>query len=184
VWARRKAVRFDSLADRSVGLLAPRCCAAHLRFASSPLLANIYLHPLDQELEKRELSFVRYADDIAIFCSSERSAARVKESVIEWIEKHLKLEVNREKSGHGPSDQSGLLGFRLQKDGQIGIAPKSIAALNPNSGIGNDEMAQDAGIDGRKGTQRCTKSASRRVNERADAQQVAPDRGSRYRSSG
>ena len=33
----------------------------------SPLLANIYLNPLDQELERRGLSFVRYADDIAIF---------------------------------------------------------------------------------------------------------------------
>ena len=33
----------------------------------SPLLANIYLDPLDKELERREVSFVRYADDIAIF---------------------------------------------------------------------------------------------------------------------
>ncbi|WP_416368023.1 reverse transcriptase domain-containing protein, partial [Staphylococcus aureus] len=37
----------------------------------SPLLANIYLDPLDKELETRELSFVRYADDIAIFAASE-----------------------------------------------------------------------------------------------------------------
>jgi RNA-directed DNA polymerase len=29
----------------------------------SPLLANIYLHALDQELERRGLSFCRYADD-------------------------------------------------------------------------------------------------------------------------
>lgn len=31
----------------------------------SPLLANIYLDPLDKELEQRGLSFVRYADDRA-----------------------------------------------------------------------------------------------------------------------
>ncbi len=95
----------------------------------SPLLANIYLDPLDKELERRGLSFVRYADDIAIFTSSERSAQRVLESVIRWIEKHLKVPVNRDKSGSGPTDQSSLLGFRLYSDGRIGVAPKSIQRM-------------------------------------------------------
>jgi RNA-directed DNA polymerase len=95
----------------------------------SPLLANIYLDPLDKELENRGLAFVRYADDIAIFASSQRSAERIYESVVKWIEKHLKVEVNREKSGSGPCDQSGLLGFRLYSDGRIGVAPKAIAKL-------------------------------------------------------
>ena len=36
----------------------------------SPLLGNIYLDPLDQELEKRGLSFCRYADDCNIYVSS------------------------------------------------------------------------------------------------------------------
>jgi RNA-directed DNA polymerase len=95
----------------------------------SPLLANIYLDPLDKELEKRGLSFVRYADDIAIFVASPRSAERVRESIIAWIEQHLKLEVNRAKSGSGPSDQSALLGFRLYADGRIGVAPKAIERM-------------------------------------------------------
>lgn len=95
----------------------------------SPLLANIYLHPLDLELEKRGLSFVRYADDIAIFCASERAAARVAESVIAWIERELKLPVNRDKSGHGPSDGTSLLGFRLETDGTIRPAPQSVERL-------------------------------------------------------
>ena len=51
----------------------------------SPLLANIYLDPLDKELEQRGLSFVRYAADLAIFVKSERSAERVLNSVIAWI---------------------------------------------------------------------------------------------------
>jgi group II intron reverse transcriptase/maturase len=95
----------------------------------SPLLANIYLDPLDQELEQRGLSFVRYADDIAIFVASPRAVERVKASVIAWIEQHLKVEVNRDKSGSGPSDQSSLLGFRLYADGRIGVAPKTITRL-------------------------------------------------------
>jgi retron-type reverse transcriptase len=47
----------------------------------SPLLANIYLDQLDKELERRELSFCRYADDITVYVSSERSAKRVLESL-------------------------------------------------------------------------------------------------------
>jgi hypothetical protein len=48
-------------------------------------------------------------DDIAIFASSQRSAERILESVVKWLNKELKLEVNRTKSGAGPTEQSGLL---------------------------------------------------------------------------
>jgi RNA-directed DNA polymerase len=95
----------------------------------SPLLANLYLDPLDKELEKRGLSFVRYADDLTIFVSSPRSAERVLASITEWIEKHLKVPVNREKSGGGPSETSALLGYRIQADGTIVIAPKSLERM-------------------------------------------------------
>jgi RNA-directed DNA polymerase len=95
----------------------------------SPLLANIYLDPLDKELEKRGVSFVRYADDIAIFAGSQRSAERIYEGVVAWIEKYLKLEVNREKSGVGPSGDSSLLGFRIQGNGSVGVSPKAVNKL-------------------------------------------------------
>lgn len=95
----------------------------------SPVLANICLDPLDKELESRGVSFVRYADDIAIFASSQRSAERIYERIVNWIEKNLKLEVNREKSGVGPSGESSLLGFRINEEGRIGVSPKSITKL-------------------------------------------------------
>ena len=96
----------------------------------SPLLANIYLDPLDKELEKRGHSFVRYADDIAIFTSSQRSAERIYERIVAWIEKNLKLEVNRDKSGFGPTGESeGLLGFRIMPEGEIRVSPKSLKRL-------------------------------------------------------
>jgi RNA-directed DNA polymerase len=95
----------------------------------SPLLANIYLDPLDRELEKRGVSFVRYADDIAIYASSPRAAQRILASVSGWIEKNLKVPVNRQKSGSGPTDESSLLGFRLYADGRIGVSPKAIERM-------------------------------------------------------
>ena len=94
----------------------------------SPLLANIYLDALDKELENRGLSFVRYADDLNIYVGSERSAQRVYERIVHWIEKHLGLEVNRDKSGTGRPWQRKFLGFRIGEDGQINISPASLAA--------------------------------------------------------
>jgi RNA-directed DNA polymerase len=63
----------------------------------SPLLSNVYLDLLDQELQRRGVAFVRYADDIAIFAGSQQAAERIYESVVQWLRKHLKLEVNTEK---------------------------------------------------------------------------------------
>jgi RNA-directed DNA polymerase len=91
----------------------------------SPLLANLYLDALDKEMEKRELSFVRYADDVAIYVTSERSAKRVLESLTTWIERHLKLRVNREKSGAGLTGKRKLLGFRITVEGDIEVAKES-----------------------------------------------------------
>jgi len=75
------------------------------------------------------VSFVRYADDIAIYASSQRSAERIKENVIKWLSKELKLEVNRAKSGAGPTEQSGLLGFRIDQEGKIAVGNKAIQRL-------------------------------------------------------
>ena len=42
----------------------------------SPLLGNVMLNELDKELERRGHEFVRYADDMLIFCKSLRAAER------------------------------------------------------------------------------------------------------------
>jgi group II intron reverse transcriptase/maturase len=92
----------------------------------SPLLANIYLDPLDRELESRGLSHVRYADDCNIYVSSEAAAARVLASVIRWIERHLRLRVNHTKSGSGPCQGRKFLGFSLSGEGVVEVAAKSV----------------------------------------------------------
>lgn len=79
----------------------------------SPLLSNILLNELDQELEKRGLRFVRYADDCIIFVKSEFAARRVMRSVTRYIEEILGLTVNTTKSKViKPSDPTfKFLGF-------------------------------------------------------------------------
>jgi len=64
----------------------------------SPLLSNIILTELDNELEKRGLRFVRYADDFSIFVKSKRAAHRVKRNITEFVETKLHLKVNETKT--------------------------------------------------------------------------------------
>src|SRR6056297_352925 len=82
----------------------------------SPLLANILLDDLDQELEKREHSFARYADDFVILCRSPRAANRVMKSVTRYIERRLKLIVNQTKSQVCELAQATFLGFTIVKN--------------------------------------------------------------------
>ena len=77
----------------------------------SPLLSNIVLDELDKELEKRGLCFVRYADDCVIFVGSKRAGSRVMGSISRFIEKKLRLKVNREKSAVGRPWERKYLGF-------------------------------------------------------------------------
>ena len=91
----------------------------------SPLLSNIVLDELDQELEKRGLEFCRFADDCNIFVKSQKAAKRVMEKVSQFIEKKLKLKVNQEKSQVALSDKVKFLGFTVV-NGTIAIAHKAL----------------------------------------------------------
>jgi group II intron reverse transcriptase/maturase len=92
----------------------------------SPLLSNIVLDELDKELERRGLSFARYADDCNIFVKSIRSAERVMQSLTGFIEGKLKLKVNREKSGVRRCDRVKFLGHTVETNGKTRIADASL----------------------------------------------------------
>lgn len=64
----------------------------------SPVLANVLLNELDQLLDSRGIKFVRYADDMVIFCGSEKAAERILANVTSFIEKKLFLKVNTDKT--------------------------------------------------------------------------------------
>jgi RNA-directed DNA polymerase len=92
----------------------------------SPLLANIYLDALDRELERRGHRFCRYADDCNVYVGSQAAAERTLRSLQGWIQKHLRLEVNAAKSGTGRVWERKFLGFRLDREKRIGVAPESV----------------------------------------------------------
>lgn len=98
----------------------------------SPLLSNIMLNELDHELETRGHRFVRYADDMVIFCKSRKSANRTLENILPYIEEKLFLKVNRTKTVVGDIGKVKFLGFAFYKVKgvtRIRIHPKSVAKM-------------------------------------------------------
>jgi len=82
----------------------------------SPLLSNIVLDELDQELARRGHRFVRYADDCNIYVRSERAGQRVMASVVKFIEGRMRLVVNAAKSAVARPEERHFLGFRLRRE--------------------------------------------------------------------
>ncbi len=111
------------------GLVEQRTAGTPQGSPLSPLLSNIVLDELDKELESRGLSFCRYADDCNIFVGSRKAGERVLASITVFIEKRLKLKVNREKSGVRRCSDVKFLGYTLLPDGKIRVADKSIDRL-------------------------------------------------------
>jgi RNA-directed DNA polymerase len=98
----------------------------------SPLLANIYLNPLDWLMEQAGLQMVRYADDMVVLCRDIEMASRAMEKLQEWMEA-AGLELNGQKTRVVDMAQVGnhfdFLGYRFWrgKGGNLRrfIRPKS-----------------------------------------------------------
>lgn len=84
----------------------------------SPLLANIYLHPLDQLLDGQNIPFARYADDIVILVKSEEQAHQILEVVRNWMSQ-AQLELHPEKTRIVDMAQNDtyfdFLGYRFKR---------------------------------------------------------------------
>jgi RNA-directed DNA polymerase len=97
----------------------------------SPLLANIYLHPLDCQMEQKGYRMVRYADDFVVLCRSAEQAQAALAEVKAWVEANG-LSLNAEKTHVGDCRQEGqgfeFLGYRFEA-GRRWVRKKSLKAL-------------------------------------------------------
>jgi RNA-directed DNA polymerase len=95
----------------------------------SPLLSNLMLDVLDKELEKRGHRFVRYADDCNIYVRSQRAGERVLAGVERFLEKRLKLKINKAKSAVAKPSVRKFLGFSFTggQEPRRRIAPQALA---------------------------------------------------------
>jgi RNA-directed DNA polymerase len=97
----------------------------------SPLLANLYLHPLDLLMEQNGWHMVRYADDFVILCRTEAEARAALRQVEAWVAENG-LTLHPDKTRIGDSRQPGqgfeFLGYRFEAGRRL-VRKKSLKAL-------------------------------------------------------
>jgi RNA-directed DNA polymerase len=97
----------------------------------SPLLANLYLHPLDLLMEESGRRMVRYADDFVILCRTEAEALAALRQVAAWVAANG-LTLHPDKTRVGDSGQPGqgfdFLGYRFEAGRRL-VRKKSLKAL-------------------------------------------------------
>jgi RNA-directed DNA polymerase len=97
----------------------------------SPLLANLYLHPLDAKMSKLGYRMVRYADDFVILCQTASQAQAALEEVKAWVEENgLSLHPDKTHVGDCLVQGQGFefLGYRFEA-GKRWVRKKSLQAL-------------------------------------------------------
>jgi RNA-directed DNA polymerase len=81
----------------------------------SPLLANIYLNPLDHRLAEAGFAMIRYADDFVILCRTREDADRALVLVQSWVEENgLTLHPTKTKIVDARTDGFDFLGYTFR----------------------------------------------------------------------
>ena len=97
----------------------------------SPLLANIYLDPLDQLMAERGYRMVRYADDFVILCRTREEADAALDLVRAWVAEN-ELTLHPTKTHVGDCRQPGqgfeFLGYRFEAGNRF-VRKKSLDKL-------------------------------------------------------
>lgn len=97
----------------------------------SPLLANIYLHPLDELMAARGYRMVRYADDFVVLCKSCEEATAALAEITAWVTENG-LRLHPDKTHVGDCRQVGegfeFLGYRFEA-GRRRVRKKSLTRL-------------------------------------------------------
>ncbi len=97
----------------------------------SPLLANIYLHPLDKLMKEANFRMVRYADDFVILCDSQEGALKALRMVKDWVQANgLTLHPEKTRIGNCINEGEGFdfLGYRFEA-GKKQVRKKSLDKL-------------------------------------------------------
>ncbi|WP_162985268.1 group II intron reverse transcriptase/maturase, partial [Pseudomonas aeruginosa] len=124
--------RFLEAGMMANGVIQPRSEGTPQGGPLSPLLSNILLTDLDRELERRQLKFCRYADDCNIYIGSEGAGQRAMANIRAFLEGHLKLRINEQKSAVARPWKRKFLGYAItiyRQETRVRPAPESLRRL-------------------------------------------------------
>jgi len=83
----------------------------------SPVLSNLYLNPLDHEMDDAGFEMVRYADDFVVLCRSQFEAEVALQVIIEWVKQAgLTLHPTKTKIVDSRTDSFAFLGYSFRGD--------------------------------------------------------------------
>lgn len=113
------------------GVISPRSRGVPQGGPLSPLMSNLLLDDLDRELERRGHYFVRYADDCNVYVASQAAGERVLDSLERFLNRDLRLSVNRSKSAVDHPWKRNFLGYTVtpHRPPRLKPAPKSVRRL-------------------------------------------------------
>jgi RNA-directed DNA polymerase len=113
------------------GLVSPRVEGTPQGGPLSPLLSNILLDELDKELKRRGHKFARYADDCNVYTQSKAAGERIMASLERFLERRLRLKVNRDKSAVARPWTRKFLGYSVTSEHKprLRVAPQSVKRL-------------------------------------------------------
>ncbi len=113
------------------GLVSPRMEGTPQGGPLSPLLSNILLDELDGELQRRGHRFVRYADDCNVYVQSKAAGERVMASLERFLQRKLRLKVNRSKSAVARPWKRKFLGYSVtvHREPKLKVSVESIRRL-------------------------------------------------------
>ena len=97
----------------------------------SPLLANLYLHPLDLMMEQSGYRMVRYADDFVVLCATAGEAQAALRGITAWVSANgLTLHPDKTKAGdcQQPGQGFDFLGYRFEAGMRL-VRAKSLKAF-------------------------------------------------------
>ena len=92
----------------------------------SPILSNLYLHDLDEYMEIQGYSWIRFADDISIFCKTKEEGESIFKDVSGFLTIRCLLPINEQKSGLFDGVQRRLLGYSFEEENGKIVAKKHI----------------------------------------------------------
>jgi len=118
----------------------------------SPLLSNLYLHPLDEAMEAAGHRMIRYADDFVILCRDEAEARAALDRVRTWVaENGLTLHPGKTHVADCRHAGQGFdfLGYRFE-NGRRFVRRRSLKAFKDPEGVQGQGAGQDRQKPGRQ----------------------------------
>lgn len=106
----------------------------------SPLLANVYLNPLDQLMEQGGFKMARYADDFVVMCRDEAEAQRALDTIRQWVGQ-VGLTLHPTKTKLVDMSQTGqwfdFLGYHFERGrkGKVWRSPRAKSEKNFREGV-------------------------------------------------